>query len=261
MEDAADLFAHDGFHGCLFHADDGHVVFFGEGVANFHADKGAADDDNLLVLLLANSLQDGLHISHETEQKDVAQLLEPRQGKRPWDTSGCKNQLGIRDCLATFCGNGFILEVDRDHLVRDGLDSSLLIPVTRTPEEFFSIRNQSLGQLGPVDDEVWFPGDDSNGTFIVQFTNSLDQTKGTTPAAIVNIWYNTTMDAGLPPDNDNIPGLGCRTLQDRIPLTSPNSALVTLDINRTILFKNIEFIQGIRSRSILDISTPDIKTS
>lgn len=139
LEDAADLFAHDGFHGGFVHADDGDVVFFGKGIAYFHSNEGAADDDDLLVLLLADGAQDGLHVCHESEQEDVTQFLEPGKGEWTRDAASCENQLGVWEVLAGFGLDGFLVKIDRGHFVGDGVDGGTLVPLARSPEDLLGI--------------------------------------------------------------------------------------------------------------------------
>lgn len=141
LEDAADLFAHDGLHRHLVHADDGHVVILSQGIPDFHTDKGAADDHNLLILLLADGAQDSLDVCDETEEEDIPQFLEPGQGQRTRDAAGCENQLSIRDRLAGFHGDGFLAEIDGGYFVGDSLDSCVLVPLAGTPEEFLGVRD------------------------------------------------------------------------------------------------------------------------
>ena len=65
----------------------------------------------------------------------------------------------------------------------------------------------------------------------------------------------------LPPYNNHPLRLRSTTFANGIPLTSSNIRLVTLDIDGTVFLHDTEFIQRIRSRRILHITTPDIKTS
>lgn len=74
-------------------------------------------------------------------------------------------------------------------------------------------------------------------------------------------WDEQANWVDLPPDNNNLLRLRSTTLDNGIPLTSSNILLITLDINGTVFLNDAEFIQRIRSRRILNITTPDVKTS
>lgn len=64
----------------------------------------------------------------------------------------------------------------------------------------------------------------------------------------------------LPSYNNNPLRLRSTTFANGIALTSSNIRLVTLDIDGTVFLHDTEFIQRIRSRRILHITTSDIKT-
>lgn len=62
----------------------------------------------------------------------------------------------------------------------DGIDSSLSVPLAGTPENLLRVCNQSLGQLGTVNDEVGFFGDNGDATGIFELAEGLNKTDSTT---------------------------------------------------------------------------------
>lgn len=63
-----------------------------------------------------------------------------------------------------------------------------------------------------------------------------------------------------PSDNNHLLlGLGHRAFGNRSSLSGLNVRLCSADINRAILFKDLECVQGVEGRGIFDVSGVDIE--
>lgn len=145
----------------------------------------------------------------------------------------------------------------------DSFDSSLGVPLAGTPENLLRICDQSLGQLGTVDDEVGFFGDNGDGTGVFELAEGLNKTDSTASTVKVQSCPAINDNMLFLPSNNNNLLLRIRdgALHDRTPLSSLDIRLRSSDIHRTIFLKDVERVQRVQSGSIFHISSGDIEAS
>ncbi|TKW52640.1 hypothetical protein CTA1_11783 [Colletotrichum tanaceti] len=240
LDAGADLLAQHSLEGNLFHADDGDRVVLGRGVGDLHANKGRPDNDNLLALV-ADGGNNLFGVVSSPQGEDVAQDLEALEGQVPRGAAGGEDQLGVGNLVALLGGDVAVREVDVGDLISDPVDGAALVKVLVAPLQGVDVGQQGLGQLGAVDGEVAFRGDNGQGAVVATVAKTLDGAQS----------------AGASADDDDLVLLGAAggiALEVGLAAAGLDGGLVARDVDCAVALGDLESGESVEGGGILDVA-------
>ena len=245
-EDVADARAHDGLERRRLHADDGDAVALArQRRGALHADEAAADDDDALALALLGLAAAGLDVVDVAQHEDVAEVLEPGQREALGRAARGEHELGVGVLLALRGPDHLLREVHARHLVRHGGDARVVVPLLRAQLHLGRVRDQRLGELGPVDGQVALVADHGHGRGSAVLAEGLQKAEGGAAAA--------HHDHPLRPGGLAGEGVG--------PAVGLERGLVGLDVEAVLLLHELVDGERVRCGRVFDVARGDTEAS
>lgn len=181
-----------------------------------------------------------------TKNKDVLKIsLQAVHGKPLGGATRSHDELCVVELLAVVGLNRAVVEIDLCNIAPGEVDRGLLVEVHRAPYNLGLVCDESLGKLGTVEGLCVLAGDDGDLAAIATTTEAFDGAESATAAS----------------DNDNMILLFyAAALEVELASVGLDCLLLALDVYGTVTLEYLELGQGVKSRSILDVTGGYLET-